>query len=197
MLDNILDGSDPAGVACAGEVTAMPAAFRAWAKDNAERIDKATTAGTLPYFIRDNQELVEKGRVIKTSLSEQVKKRRKEIQRLAYATICSQILSAPGLDKPITISKKSVKEWLNQPFADVEAKNEALLTLPVLLENSQYCGWGIDKHMVTAKAHLFHVNIANHECWIVIREYHDGGCAVHSVSDNASILNIIKSSTNR
>jgi len=87
MLDNILDGKDPAGVDCANEVTAMPSTFKVWAKDNAERIDRATTAGTLPYFLRDNQELVEKGRVIKNPLSERIKKRRKEIQRLAYATI--------------------------------------------------------------------------------------------------------------
>ncbi len=60
MLDNILDGSDPAGIACANEVTAEPPTFKAWVKDNEERIDKATAAGTLPYFIKDNQKAVNK-----------------------------------------------------------------------------------------------------------------------------------------
>lgn len=192
MLDNILDGSDPAGVDCANEVTAIPSVFRVWAKDNAERIDRATTAGTLPYFLRDNQELVEKGRVIKNPLSERIKKRRKEIQRLAYATICSQVLSAPGINEPITISKKSVKEWLNQPFADVEAKNEALLQLPKLYQQSQYMGYVDDIHDPEMKAYIHETIIGEITCWIITRAIYKQGLRLHSITDNPNILKMLK-----
>lgn len=192
MLDNILDGKDTAGVDCANEVTAMPSTFKVWAKDNAERIDRATTAGTLPYFLRDNQELVEKGRVIKNPLSERIKKRRKEIQRLAYATICSQALSAPGINDPITISKKSVKEWLNQPFANIEAKNEALLQLPKLYQQSQYMGYVDDIHDPEMKAYIHETIIGEITCWIITRAIYQHGIRLHSVTDNPSILKLLK-----
>lgn len=192
MLDNILDGADPASVDCAGEVTAMPSVFRVWAKDNAERIERATTAGTLPYFLRDNQELVEKGRVIKNPLSERIKKRRKEIQRLAYATICSQVLSAPGINDPITISRKSVKEWLNQPFADVEAKNEALLQLPKLYQQSQYMGYVDDIHDPEMKAYIHETIIGEITCWIITRAIYKQGVRLHSITDNPNILKMLK-----
>lgn len=192
MLDNILDGTDPAGVDCANEVTAMPSRFKIWAKDNAERIDRATTAGTLPYFLRDNQELVEKGRVIKNPLSERIKKRRKEIQRLAYATICSQALSAPGINDPITISKKSVKEWLNQPFANIEAKNEALLQLPKLYQQSQYMGYVDDIHDPEMKAYIHETIIGEITCWIITRAIYKQGLRLHSITDNPNILKMLK-----
>lgn len=192
MLDNILDGTDPAGVDCANEVTAMPSTFKVWAKDNTERIDRATTAGTLPYFLRDNQELVEKGRVIKNPLSERIKKRRKEIQWLAYATICSQVLSAPGINDPITISRKSVKEWLNQPFADIEAKNEALLQLSKLYQQSQYMGYVDDIHDPEMKAYIHETIIGEITCWIITRAIYKQGLRLHSITDNPNILKMLK-----
>lgn len=115
----------------------------------------------------------------------------KEIQRLAYETICLQTLSATGIDEPITITKRAVKEWLNQPFADVVAKNEALLALPELMENAIYCGFGVDKHMATAQAHIFEVSINGRRCWVIVRKFHNGEWRLHSISDNETILDII------
>lgn len=192
MLDNILDGTDPAGVDCANEVTTMPSAFRVWSNENAERINRASIAGTLPYFIRDNQELISNGRVIKTPLSQQVKQRRKEIQRLAYETICLQSLFAPGIDEPIKVSRKSVKEWLNQPFADVEAKNEALLQLPELYRQSQYMGYVDDIHDPEMKAYIHETIIGEVTCWIITRAIYKHGIRLHSVTDNPNILKLLK-----
>lgn len=56
MLDNILDGKSPDNVECSGEVTAMPNRLISWARDNAERMEKAKSAGTLPYFYKDNEQ---------------------------------------------------------------------------------------------------------------------------------------------
>ena len=75
MLDNILDGKAPSsGVVCDDEVTELPPAFKAWAKTNEERMDKAATAGTLPYFLRDNKTIIDgtknQGAVVREPLPE-------------------------------------------------------------------------------------------------------------------------------
>lgn len=59
MLDNILDGQEPLeGINPEGEVTKMPEVFGTWIQDNEDRMNGARERGTLPYFIRDNEELV-------------------------------------------------------------------------------------------------------------------------------------------
>lgn len=84
-----------------------------------------------------------------------MKIRRKEIQRIAYDILCKQQIIVLELSAPVEISKRAVKEWLNQPFFDIEAKNEALLRLPKLLQNAVYRGCGVDKHITTAKGAYF------------------------------------------
>lgn len=58
MLDAVLDGKSPSSVKCAGRVKRLPSAFTQWMDDNEDRIAEATSKGTLPYFIRDNQRLI-------------------------------------------------------------------------------------------------------------------------------------------
>ncbi|MCM1225715.1 MAG: hypothetical protein NC548_65860, partial [Lachnospiraceae bacterium] len=156
----------------------------------------ATAAGTLPYFVKDNQkaidDILQNGRVIYEPLPDDVKERRKEIKRLAYETICQQPLYAPGLKESITVSKKSVKEWLNQPFADVAAKNEALLRLSEILNGSEYMGYGSDIHDTHTKAHLFQTTIGETLCWIIVRAIYNQGLKLHSLTDNSEILKILK-----
>ncbi len=41
------------------EVTDVPDGFKDWIEENKERIEKAEEKGALPYFIKDNQEMVE------------------------------------------------------------------------------------------------------------------------------------------
>jgi len=58
MVDAILDDEDPEGVECEGTVTELPDNFTAWAVKNKDRMEEAAGRGTLPYFIRDNEQLV-------------------------------------------------------------------------------------------------------------------------------------------
>ena len=58
MIDYILDGKSPNSVECADEVTDIPKHFVSWARDNAERMEKAKGAGTLPYFYKDNEQRI-------------------------------------------------------------------------------------------------------------------------------------------
>lgn len=59
MVDAILDDEDPDTVECEGTITDLPDNFTQWARKNKERMMEASERGTLPYFIRDNQQRVE------------------------------------------------------------------------------------------------------------------------------------------
>lgn len=102
------------------------------------------------------------------------------------------LFQPPGFNELITITKRAVKEWLNQPFADVEAKNEALLQLPQLMQSTNYRGYIIDKHDEDVKAHLFEVMIGNTKAWIIIRQFHNGKVMLHSITDSPHILDKLK-----
>lgn len=64
MLDKIMDGEEPGklSVSPSDEVTEAPEVFKKWLEDpkTQERMEKAQVNGTLPYFIKDNQALVNK-----------------------------------------------------------------------------------------------------------------------------------------
>ena len=60
MVDAVLDDKDPNDVECEGIVETLPDNFVRWAKANKGRMDEAKARGSLPYFIRDNEDAVEK-----------------------------------------------------------------------------------------------------------------------------------------
>lgn len=195
MLDNILDGESPNSVKCADEVTDIPKPFVSWARDNGERMAKAKSAGTLPYFYKDNERQITDAlngkRPVKKPLSQADKDRRKVIKQLAVETLIGQQFALPN-GTFANITNRSIKEWLNQPFEDAQAKNEALLDLQGLLDKAVYRGRGIDKHDSTLSVYLFETEIGGKKCWIIVRSYYEGEYTIYSVSDNESILNIIQ-----
>lgn len=125
---------------------------------------------------------------VATPLAPEIKNRRTQIRNEAKKTLSGTTMSVPGFGKPISISTRAIKEWLNQPFANPEAKNECLLYLPMLMNNAAYMGCGVDKHDPGAKAHLFQIKISGIACWVIVREMHDGRCVIHSLTDNVSIF---------
>ena len=62
MVDRILSGEEPGNlsVESSNEVTEAPESFKKWLEDpkTQERMEKAEAKGTLPYFIRDNKDMV-------------------------------------------------------------------------------------------------------------------------------------------
>lgn len=196
MIDNILDGKSPNGVECADEVTEISKPFVNWARDNAERMEKAKGAGTLPYFYKDNEQQITDAlngkRPTRKELTQETKDRRKQIRQLARETLLASEFILPTLNVAATISNRGIKEWLNQPFYDVKAKNEALLDLPNLIENAVYSGSGVDKHSPKVTLHLFETAIGGRKCWIVVRQYYTGEYMIYSVSDNETILKTIQ-----
>ena len=126
-----------------------------------------------------------------TPLSPEERLRRKEIKAIAKGTLRNVKMYHDKFDNAITISGGKINEWLNQPFEEYSEKNEALLKLPKLLENSKYLGWGEDEHDVRIKMHLFETKIGKTKSWIVVRSDTDGESIVHSISDQPSILKFI------
>ena len=70
MLDAILDGKNPAAVPCEEKVSEIPAQFTEWMERNEKRVADAKARGTLPYFIRDNE------RVLNTQTAKEIAKMR-------------------------------------------------------------------------------------------------------------------------
>lgn len=203
MVGNILDGEPPSDVACGGEVREMPRQFNEWVSENGERIATAKERGTLPYFLRDNMDATERAlsevsddamdaKPIKKPLPQSVRERRKEIERIAASTLIGQTFShAAFAERPIAITKRGIKEWLNQPFEDASAKNEALLDLQTLLDGSIYRGCGPDNKGRGDMAHLCEVVIGLFKGWVIIRDIKGVGLRLHSISDNPSILGML------
>ncbi len=128
-----------------------------------------------------------------TPLSPEEKTRRNEIKKEAKTLLGGLEMYNADFGKPMTISNKKINEWLNQPFAEYMEKNEALLTLPKLMKEAKYLGYGQDEHDVDAKMHLFETVIGKTKSWIIVRETHKGECGVHSISDRPKIVSYLKS----
>lgn len=109
MLDKIMDGEDPAEITDPGTVNEAPGSFRTWMRDNQERYEKAKGKGTLGYFFKDNQSLVEKAIY---GLSPAEKK------ALSYSD---------KLVDPLAILKKHGADQLDQLYSAVSAKLPTML----------------------------------------------------------------------
>lgn len=165
--------------------------FQDWWKKNKKRVSEAQS---LPYWVKDNSRMlgIDGKRTVKEPLPQDVKNRRKILRQLANEKLVGKEFSLPQIGEVATISKRGVKEWLNQPFFDVQAKNEALLDLQNLLKKSVYRGKCIDRHDNNLSTYLFETSIKDKKCWIIVRNYYEGEYSIYSISDSGSILNMIK-----
>ncbi len=122
---------------------------------------------------------------------EEIRIRRREI-REAVKDLPEQRFSNARFPKPITISNKGIKEWLNQPHKHLAAKNEILAGIADVIKNSTYLGSGVDIHNASMAVHLFETMVGGEKSWVVVRELPSGECRIHSISDNESILKYIQ-----
>lgn len=165
--------------------------FQDWWMKNKKRVSEAQS---LPYWVKDNSRMlgINGKRSVKEPLPQDVKNRRKILRQFANEKLVGKEFSLPQIGEVATISKRGVKEWLNQPFFDVQAKNEALLDLQNLLKKSVYRGKCIDRHDNNLSTYLFETSIKDKKCWIIVRNYYEGEYSIYSISDSGSILNMIK-----
>lgn len=103
---------------------------------------------------------------------------------------CTALIGRPLRDG-IVVTKKSIKEWLNQPHMCLEEKDKMIFRIGELLQNARYIGRGEDIHIRGVKVHLYETAIGAGASWIVVREF-KWGLQLHSVSDCATIVEKVK-----
>jgi hypothetical protein len=89
------------------------------------------------------------------------------------------------------INVSGIKEWLNQPHRHYAEKNEALLNLRKLMQESEYLGVKTDPkgRDYIKNGHIFKTIIAGDSSWVIVSETIWGECLVHSISDNYPYIN--------
>lgn len=120
-----------------------------------------------------------------------IKVRRKQIQKEAESLL-ERELTNKDFGKNISVTKKGIKEWLNQPHEHYAEKNELILNIEKVLKESRYMGYGADEHNASITMHLFETKIKDDKTWIIVRELSDGTIRLHSISDNKKILDFIE-----
>ncbi len=164
-------------------VQQLPKAFTKWAKDNQQHITKAKS---LPYFIKDNFIQNKDG-----SLFPLIGYSCNTTELKAFKKKARELLANKTFRDNITLSNRSIKEWLNQPHKYKKEKDKAIFHIAELLNDSQYIGNGIDKHDPQIIVHLYRVKLGDEYSHIVVREFKDGVKNVHSISDSQNIVNKI------
>ena len=124
---------------------------------------------------------------------EKIKERRKYILQ-NYAGIVPKEVTHPEFDRIVHISKTTAKEWTNQPQGAIFEKNELLLEFDKVFPKTKYLKHdvGVDYADNTVKIHLFFTQINKIDSWIIVKEFPNGECRLHSVSDSPSIVEKIK-----
>lgn len=124
-------------------------------------------------------------------ITSEVRQRRKEIRELAKSLLVGKVLSHPYFPHDIYINVSGIKEWLNQPHRHYAEKNEALLDLPKLIQESEYLGAMADPkgRDYIKNGHIFKSKIAEDSSWLIVCETIWGECWVHSVSDDYPYIN--------
>lgn len=114
----------------------------------------------------------------------------KDIKKKARQRLQGSSLSHPNFDGKITISRRSIDEWTNQPHMHYAEKNRMLLYINEILRQSEYLGYKKDKSIKPGSKwiHLFETEIEGDKSWIVVKEYQDGTLILYSISDSENIL---------
>ena len=98
---------------------------------------------------------------------------------------------------PVTVSKRNIKEILNQPHKHYAEKNESILRLKSLFEESMYQGELTRRADEDFNSYLFQTEIAKEPSWFIIRKYDRGSdYLIYSISDQPDLKSHIKSKEN-
>lgn len=125
---------------------------------------------------------------------EKYSERTKEIKKEARTKLQGTTVSHPDFKGEISISRRSIDEWTNQPHEHYAHKNELIFQIGNVLKNAKYLGAGKDKSTKNGSKliHLFETKILGDKSWIIVKEYEDGSKILYSISDSPNILNQLK-----
>lgn len=93
----------------------------------------------------------------------------------------------------ITITRKGIKEFLNQPHILYFEKNELILEIDKVLSSAKYLGINesYNKEGVLA-SYIYETFIGKQKSWIIVRRYSDNSVSLHSISDNPGVAKNLK-----
>lgn len=98
---------------------------------------------------------------------------------------------------PVTVSKRNIKEILNQPHKHYVEKNESILRLKSMFEESKFQGELTRRADEDFNSFLFETEIANEPSWFIVRKYDRGNdYLVYSISDQQELKSHIMSKEN-
>ncbi len=162
------------------KVSSPPPAFNDWLEQNAERIDRATKRGTLPYFIKDNPKYVPQ----LSKPSEAFKLRRKEIQISLKKSLVEhrEVVKHRDIKDDILFTTRGIKEALNQPHKYREEKNEAVAKIKDILPKSKYISSANSTKGGKAIYHYLETEIKGEASFIVLKE-EEGRITFYSIVD--------------
>lgn len=102
-----------------------------------------------------------------------------------------------GFPFPVTVSKRNIKEILNQPHKHYAEKNESILRLKSMFEESKFQGELTRRADEDFNSFLFETEIANDPSWFIVRKYDRGNdYLVYSISDQQELKSHIMSKEN-
>ncbi len=140
-----------------------------------------------PYFTKAHpgaEEAVEK--TVKQRAKDLLSKQRDELKEKSRFLV-NTVLRNEAFGKNVSVSMSGIKEWLNQPHKWIMEKNAMLPEIERILAESEYLGYGPDKHDPEIKMHLFETKVHGEKSWIIVRELIDGSVKLHSISDSEEI----------
>lgn len=121
--------------------------------------------------------------------SDDFKVRRKQLQDAAKVDLKDVEVKHTDLDKPITFTTKGIKEYLNQPHKHYTEKNELIATMPNVLKNATYKGFGENiKNNEATNFHLFEIEILEDKSYLIVKENTAGVLQFYSISDSDKVL---------
>lgn len=94
----------------------------------------------------------------------------------------------------VLISKNSIKEWTNQPYKHVNAKNQMLLDIKRVFGKAAYVGTADNHKNVPhiVRSHIFETDVKGDKAYIIVREYDWHEFILHSLSEGGKLLEHIK-----
>jgi len=108
-------------------------------------------------------------------LQKAIKLGRKEIISWAKSELVNKrvtVLKAE-LNGNISFSVSGIKEALNQPHNHYHEKNQAIINIVKLIENSSYAGSAVDTKKKCVQFHYFKTIINGEDSFIVVKENYD------------------------
>lgn len=144
----------------------------------------------------EDNELCAACRLIHAMAEARMKRLSKSIEeiRTEARTLQGSVLTAPYFPHEILITRRSIKEWFNQPFRYYEEKNLMLLDIVSVMSEAKYLGTS-DNHKGIARvvqSHIFETKVCGDTALIIVREYDWGDYVLHSISDSAELYKHIK-----